>query len=403
MSLRSDWHRFQNRPAIRKVRGAFGLVDDLGGKAIRPLVRNITHPALIATIVLVISLGTLINVATHHKPASAVAPQVAGLDGDLTASGSALPKIQALKTRYSADIVLTSTQPLSDAQIARARAAAGNGAAILVSTGQLSIGKGVTGAIGVDPGSFRAFTPKSTAESTPLWQYIQLGNIAVAHTLARAQGIKLPSTVIAGNGSRHEILQVAAYATTGLPGVGVVLNKEKSRALGLKERTGLILQVRGQDPLIATTKVREALPSMNVLPVHVGIVNGKIAWYPPALGRISSPFGPRDGRFHEGIDIAANYGAPIYAAADGYVLYAGPAIGFGNEVVIQHSNGVVTVYGHMERLLVRYGRVTAGQAIALVGAEGDANGPHLHFEVHLNDKPVDPLQWLRDRGVRIGG
>ncbi|HEY2259391.1 MAG TPA: M23 family metallopeptidase, partial [Solirubrobacteraceae bacterium] len=103
------------------------------------------------------------------------------------------------------------------------------------------------------------------------------------------------------------------------------------------------------------------------------------------------------------IDIGAPLGAPIYAASSGSVLYAGPAEGFGNEVILSHAGGVQTVYGHMERILVTAGQaVTAGQPIALVGAEGDATGPHLHFEIwpdgwHASEtsQPIDPLPQLQ--------
>ena len=87
------------------------------------------------------------------------------------------------------------------------------------------------------------------------------------------------------------------------------------------------------------------------------------------------------------------------------VIKAGPASGFGKWVVIEHADGYVTVYGHMEKFLVTVGeRVQAGQLIALVGAEGESTGPHLHFEVHANGldgRRVDPIPWLAARGVVI--
>ena len=105
--------------------------------------------------------------------------------------------------------------------------------------------------------------------------------------------------------------------------------------------------------------------------------------------------------FHDGIDVGAPLGSPVYAMADGFVLYAGPARGFGQEVVLSHAGGVTTVYGHVSRILVASGPVSVGQPIALVGNEGESTGPHLHAEVRVNDTPVDPLAWLRAHGVRI--
>ena len=121
--------------------------------------------------------------------------------------------------------------------------------------------------------------------------------------------------------------------------------------------------------------------------------------------RLTSTFGPRWGTLHAGIDLAAPMQTPEYAAMDGVVLEAGPASGFGLAVYIQHANGDVTVYGHMDSILVEAGQVVrAGDTIALLGNRGQSTGPHLHFEVHvggINGQKVDPLPWLRERGVNI--
>ena len=122
-------------------------------------------------------------------------------------------------------------------------------------------------------------------------------------------------------------------------------------------------------------------------------------------GTITSSYGPRWGSTHYGLDIAAPMFTPEYAAADGIVLRAGPASGFGLAVYILHDNGDVTVYGHMEEIVVAAGQtVRAGDTIALVGSRGQSTGPHLHFEAWeggLDGRRADPLQWLRDRGVDI--
>jgi murein DD-endopeptidase MepM/ murein hydrolase activator NlpD len=96
---------------------------------------------------------------------------------------------------------------------------------------------------------------------------------------------------------------------------------------------------------------------------------------------------------------------PEYAVMDGIVLEAGPASGYGNAVYIQHDDGDVTVYGHMEKILVEAGQVVrAGDTIALLGNRGHSTGPHLHFEVHvggLNGQKIDPVPWLRARGIDV--
>jgi murein DD-endopeptidase MepM/ murein hydrolase activator NlpD len=120
---------------------------------------------------------------------------------------------------------------------------------------------------------------------------------------------------------------------------------------------------------------------------------------------ISSCFCARWGTFHWGVDFAAPMDTPEYAAMDGVVIRAGAASGFGLAVYILHDNGDVTVYGHMDKILVSAGQVVqAGQTIALLGARGQATGPHLHFEVHqggMDGKRIDPLPWLRARGVAV--
>lgn len=102
-------------------------------------------------------------------------------------------------------------------------------------------------------------------------------------------------------------------------------------------------------------------------------------------------FGPRGDRFHTGIDYPAPMGAPITAAGDGTVVTAGQVSGYGNLVVVAHGSGVTTWYGHLSRILVAPGaRVARGATVGLVGATGDATGPHLHFEVRVRDAAIDP-------------
>jgi murein DD-endopeptidase MepM/ murein hydrolase activator NlpD len=120
---------------------------------------------------------------------------------------------------------------------------------------------------------------------------------------------------------------------------------------------------------------------------------------------ISSCFCARWGTFHYGVDFAAPMHTPEYAAADGVVLRAGAASGFGLAIYILHDDGDVTVYGHMDKILVKPGQyVQAGETIALLGMRGESTGPHLHFQVNQGGeygRPIDPLAWLRARGVDI--
>ncbi|MGY2065299.1 M23 family metallopeptidase [Blastococcus sp. SYSU DS0619] len=126
---------------------------------------------------------------------------------------------------------------------------------------------------------------------------------------------------------------------------------------------------------------------------------------PVAGARITSGFGARWGTLHAGIDFAAPMRTPEYAVMDGVVLEAGAASGFGLAVYIQHDNGDVTVYGHMDEILVEPGQIVrAGDTIALLGNRGQSTGPHLHFEVHvggIDGQRIDPLPWLRERGLDV--
>ena len=120
---------------------------------------------------------------------------------------------------------------------------------------------------------------------------------------------------------------------------------------------------------------------------------GGLIW--PVSGPITSPFGERWGRMHEGIDVAGASGTPIRAAAGGTVIYASWMEGYGNLVVIDHGDSLATAYAHQSQLAVSVGaEVTQGQVIGYVGSTGHSTGPHLHFEVRVNGQPVDPLGYL---------
>ena len=121
----------------------------------------------------------------------------------------------------------------------------------------------------------------------------------------------------------------------------------------------------------------------------------------PAEGRLTSGYGARWGTTHYGLDIANRMGTPLVAAADGVVIEAGPASGFGLWVRVEHADGTVTVYGHMDTITVNVGEeVRAGEQIATMGSRGYSTGPHLHFEVWDADGlKLNPMTWLNEHGV----
>lgn len=125
-------------------------------------------------------------------------------------------------------------------------------------------------------------------------------------------------------------------------------------------------------------------------------LGGTYIW--PVLAPVSSNFGPRWGRNHNGIDLAANQGDEIKASREGEVWVAGQVPGYGQTVILVHDDGSRTLYAHCSKLLVKAGqRVTQGQVIALVGSTGQSTGPHLHFEIIVNDRATDPLLHLPKR------
>ena len=120
---------------------------------------------------------------------------------------------------------------------------------------------------------------------------------------------------------------------------------------------------------------------------------GSLSW--PVNGTVTSNFGPRWGRQHNGIDIAANTGTTVASAGSGTVIAAGFSGGFGQRVLVQHSGGLVTLYAHMSSLNVSTGQtVSAGTSIGAVGCSGSCTGPHLHFETRVGGTAYDPRSYL---------
>ncbi|MBI4465820.1 MAG: peptidoglycan DD-metalloendopeptidase family protein [Acidobacteria bacterium] len=122
----------------------------------------------------------------------------------------------------------------------------------------------------------------------------------------------------------------------------------------------------------------------------------------PVRGQVTAGFGDRldpfngEGSFHSGVDISAPYGEAVRAAADGFVVWLEPRSGSGRLVVIDHGAGITTWYAHLSRFSAYLGQsVQRGQVIAYVGTSGRTTGPHLHYEVHLYDAPVNPWRFLK--------
>ncbi|MBI2083674.1 MAG: LysM peptidoglycan-binding domain-containing M23 family metallopeptidase [Deltaproteobacteria bacterium] len=128
-------------------------------------------------------------------------------------------------------------------------------------------------------------------------------------------------------------------------------------------------------------------------PEKIEVDHGRFSW--PIRGDLSSVFGVRKGRRHDGLDIRASRGTPIHAAAAGEVVYSKRLHGYGNLILLKHSKNFFTVYAHNSVNLVKKGqKVEKRQVIGKVGSTGRATGPHLHFEVREGKKPRNPLFFL---------
>jgi|GEM_PF-1008191 len=154
----------------------------------------------------------------------------------------------------------------------------------------------------------------------------------------------------------------------------------------------------------STSQMEQTLRSLTTVLGHSREFLTSIPSITPANGWLTSNYGTRHSPFsgetmmHQGIDIGAREGSPVFATADGKVEFSGNSKTFGNIVIIQHDFGIRTKYAHNSKLTVRTGqRVKRGQKIALVGTTGRSTGPHLHYEVWVNNQPVNPANYLIDR------
>jgi murein DD-endopeptidase MepM/ murein hydrolase activator NlpD len=146
--------------------------------------------------------------------------------------------------------------------------------------------------------------------------------------------------------------------------------------------------------LAARINAAQAVPAGTSLAVSSDSTPSASGLIWPVSGPVVSGFGWRWGRMHEGIDIAAGYGAPVVASAAGVVIYAGWMGGYGNLIIVDHGGGLATAYAHLTSFATGGGPVGQGQTVGYIGCTGHCFGPHLHFEVRVNGGAVDPLGYL---------
>ncbi len=220
-------------------------------------------------------------------------------------------------------------------------------------------------------------------------------------SLAARNGIAAPYVIVPGQRIRFD--------STAAPVTAVARSTAVARptpSQPISSQPVVSAQTQAQKPVVPITKappvtpqpaVKSAISSGPASGAVMPVTRSASGWAWPANGVLISRFSS-NGSLNKGIDIAGELGQPVLAASDGTVVYAGSGLrGYGELVIIKHSDVFVSAYGHNRRLLVREGqKVKAGQIIAEMGSTG-ADRVKLHFEIRRQGKPVDPLQYLPSR------
>lgn len=219
-----------------------------------------------------------------------------------------------------------------------------------------------------------------------------LGLIARAHgleptELAQANGIRNPDRLYVG-----QVLSIPEKSTHTVA-IGETLSN--IGALYEVSVTDLVLENGISNPDFIRPGQTLAIPKAGAQTALASRArtNTVLCW--PLYGAITSVFGMRWGRPHNGIDIAGDIGDSVRASSNGVVSFAGQKGGFGNLVVLEHYDGLTTFYGHLSHIGVKDGmHVLTGETLGLVGSSGNSTGPHLHFELRRKDVPIDPRPLL---------
>jgi murein DD-endopeptidase MepM/ murein hydrolase activator NlpD len=224
-------------------------------------------------------------------------------------------------------------------------------------------------------------------------------NVALARerTLAARDGVRAATRTVAARTSQVKEVRDALLADRNALAERRHRKAVSLAALSEEERQELSeIQALERESATLAARIRAAqaaaAPSPGPAPDSTASAAGFV-W--PAGGSVTSAFGWRWGRMHEGIDIGAGYGSPIYAAASGTVIFASWMGGYGYLTVVDHGGGVATAYAHQPGTSVSVGQtVSRGQVIGSVGCTGHCFGAHLHFEVRVNGAAYDPLGYL---------
>lgn len=199
----------------------------------------------------------------------------------------------------------------------------------------------------------------------------------------------------------------AAVVTTAIVGAGVValaagaaMPDAKADANALN---GMDFSTEGQDADRSAAADKASRSSARSDGMSTSMAEAPDAWILPLQDyQFTSPFGMRWGKLHAGVDLAVPEGTPYSAVHGGKVILAKWYGGYGYCVIVDHGDGLQTVYGHSSKLLVREGQIVkTGDILALAGNTGHSFGSHVHLEIHVNGVPVDPIPWFKKHGVDI--
>jgi murein DD-endopeptidase MepM/ murein hydrolase activator NlpD len=136
--------------------------------------------------------------------------------------------------------------------------------------------------------------------------------------------------------------------------------------------------------------------------INIRLINDSSDFAMPGEGRLTSPYGWRDGRFHHGFDVSINHGLPIYAAFSGVVRFARNIYPYGRLVIVRHDNGLETYYAHLSRITVKSGqRINAGEEVGKCGNTGRSQGTHLHFEIRFKGVSINPAHLISLKENRL--
>ena len=210
---------------------------------------------------------------------------------------------------------------------------------------------------------------------------------------ARAEAARVEAAVSSATTEQRGIVTRLVASRDAL----VAARSEKTTTLASirSDRDSTLAEIDAleQQSAALEARIREAQQRSSAPAVVAPSGSGVLGW--PVSGPVTSGFGVRWGRMHEGIDIAVGEGTPVRAAAAGTVIYAGWMSGYGNLVAVDHGNGLSTAYAHNSSLAVSVGQsVAAGEIVSYSGNTGNSTGPHVHFEVRVNGSAVDPLGYL---------